>query len=126
MKYAISTDGEYVSQHFGRCPQFTIVDVEDGKITAKEVVDNPGHAPGFLPKFLSEKKVEVIAAGGMGQNALNLFAAESIKPVPGVSGKVSDVIAEIEKGTLAGGESTCAPGKGKGYGLDKNVCEHEE
>ena len=28
MKIAISTDGDFVSAHFGRCPSFTIVDIE--------------------------------------------------------------------------------------------------
>ena len=35
MRAAISTDGEYVSAHFGRCPYFTIVSIDDGKITKK-------------------------------------------------------------------------------------------
>ena len=30
MRIAISTDGSSVSGHFGRCPSFTIVDIEDG------------------------------------------------------------------------------------------------
>ncbi len=33
--------------------------------------------------------------------------------------KIDDVIDEILKGTLEGGESLCKPGNGKGYGLDK-------
>ena len=31
MRIAISTDGRYVSPHFGRCPSFTLVDIENGK-----------------------------------------------------------------------------------------------
>ena len=49
MKIAISTDGGYVSAHFGRCPSFTIMEVEDSKLVGKEEIDNPGHHPGFLP-----------------------------------------------------------------------------
>ena len=30
MKVAISTDNDQVSAHFGRCPLFTIIDIEDG------------------------------------------------------------------------------------------------
>jgi hypothetical protein len=26
MRVAISTDGDYVSEHFGRCPNFTVLD----------------------------------------------------------------------------------------------------
>ena len=36
MKVAISTDNDYVSAHFGRCPSFTIVDIEDGKVIKQD------------------------------------------------------------------------------------------
>jgi predicted Fe-Mo cluster-binding NifX family protein len=52
MRIAISTDGDLVSAHFGRCPDFTIVDVVNGKTVHKEVLPNPGHEPGVIPQFL--------------------------------------------------------------------------
>ena len=124
MKIAISTDGDLVSAHFGRCPSFTIVDIEGDKVKAKEVVDNPGHQPGFIPQFLNERKVKCIVAGGMGQRAVGFFDEFGIKAIVGVSGKVEDIIEHLRKGTLQGGESLCKPGAGKGYGLDKAECDH--
>lgn len=124
MKIAISTDGNFVSPHFGRCPSFTIVEIEGDKLVKKEVIDNPGHHPGFLPQFLQERGVEYIIAGGMGGRATGLFADAGIKTILGVTGNVDNVIDEILKGTLKGGESLCRPGSGKGYGLDKTECEH--
>ncbi|MDH5174222.1 MAG: NifB/NifX family molybdenum-iron cluster-binding protein [Elusimicrobiota bacterium] len=124
MKIAISTDGQFVSQHFGRCPSFTIVEIEGDKLVKTEVIDNPGHHPGFLPQFLQERKVEYIIAGGMGRRATGFFADAGIKTILGVTGHVDNVIDEILKGTLKGGESLCRPGSGKGYGLDKTECEH--
>jgi predicted Fe-Mo cluster-binding NifX family protein len=126
MRVAISTDGGYVSAHFGRCPSFTIVDIDDGKMTAREEVENPGHHPGSLPKFLHEKGVNCIVAGGMGQNAMNIFAGQNIETMVGVSGTVKEVVDKILGGTLSSGESLCKPGGGKGYGLDKSVCDHSE
>lgn len=119
MKIAISTDGEFVSGHFGRCPSFTIAEIEGNKLVKKEVVPNPGHHPGFLPQFLKEKGVEYIIAGGMGQRAEGLFAEAGIKTVMGADGKVDDVIGQVLNGTLKGGENICRPGAGKGYGLEK-------
>ena len=55
MKLAISTDGGNVSAHFGRCPTYTLVDVEEGNIVAREEIPNPGHRPGFLPGYLAER-----------------------------------------------------------------------
>ncbi|MBU0693589.1 MAG: NifB/NifX family molybdenum-iron cluster-binding protein [Candidatus Omnitrophica bacterium] len=126
MKVAISTDGDFVSAHFGRCPSFTIVDIEDGKVIKKEVVDNPGHQPGFIPQFLHKKGVNCIIAGGMGMRATELFNEFEIQAIVGVSGKIDEVIEKLQKETLEGGESLCNPGAGKGYGLDKTICSHPE
>ncbi len=124
MKVAISTDGDYVSAHFGRCPAFTIAEIENNQILNKTTIDNPGHHPGFLPKFLHEKGVTAIVAGGMGQRAQMLFNENKIDVIMGVSGKINDVIEQLKAGTLTGGESLCSPGAGKGYGLDKTECDH--
>jgi predicted Fe-Mo cluster-binding NifX family protein len=126
MRVAISTDGEFVSQHFGRCPTFTIVDLQNGKVIAKEVVENPGHEPGYIPQFLHERGVEAIIAGGMGMRATGFFDEFGIKAIVGISGKIDEVVEQIAKGTIKGGESLCKPGSGKGYGLDKEECDHTE
>ncbi|HEQ72370.1 MAG TPA: dinitrogenase iron-molybdenum cofactor [Spirochaetia bacterium] len=124
MKTAISTDGGYVSAHFGRCPAFTLVEIEDRKVINTEIIENPGHQPGFLPKFLKEQGVDCIVAGGMGMRAQMLFDEQRIRTVMGVSGTVDEVIAGLCNGTLAGGESLCRPGAGKGYGVEKDECDH--
>ena len=126
MKAAISTEGEYVSAHFGRCPSFTIVDIEDGAVKQKSVIENPGHHPGFLPQFLKEQNVECIVAGGMGQRAKMLFDEQSIAVTIGVTGSIADVVEQLAQGALVGGESLCSPGAGKGYGVEKTECDHGE
>lgn len=124
MRVAISTDGEFVSAHFGRCPTFTLVDVENGKVAKKAEITNPGHQPGAIPQFLHQKGVSCIVAGGMGQRATMFFEEYGIQAIVGVSGKIDDVVEQLKKGTLEGGESLCKPGAGKGYGLDKTECDH--
>jgi len=125
MRIAISTDGDFVSAHFGRCPQFTLVDVDKNKVIKREVIDNPGHHPGFLPQFLGEKGATCIIAGGMGMRAQELFSQAGIDSILGVEGSIDSVIEQLLAGTLKGGESICSPGAGKGYGVDKSVCDHE-
>jgi predicted Fe-Mo cluster-binding NifX family protein len=124
MKIAISTDGEMVSAHFGRCPAFTIVDIEEEKVLQKAAIENPGHQPGYIPQFLHERGVGCIVAGGMGMRAKDLFQQMGIDTVVGITGRVDDVIEEILTGTLKGGESLCKPGAGKGYGVEKDECDH--
>jgi predicted Fe-Mo cluster-binding NifX family protein len=126
MKYAISTDGGMVSAHFGRCPEFTIVEIEDGKVTTRETVANPGHHPGFLPEFLGERGVVAIVAGGMGLRAQQLFEQKGIRMIVGIQGNLDDVIQRLLNGALEGGKSLCAPGAGKGYGIEKTECTHGE
>lgn len=126
MKVAISTDSGFVSAHFGRCPVFTMVEIEDGKVVKIEENNNPGHQPGFLPVFLAEQGVNCIICGGMGDRAQMLFTEKKITPVIGVTGKVEEVIEKFIKGQLKGGESLCKPGAGKGYGLEKEECDHSE
>ena len=123
MRIAISTDGDSVSMHFGRCPSFTLVDIENGQLLNKTEVANPGHQPGAIPQFLHEKGVNCIIAGGMGMRATSFFEEYGIKTIVGVSGKIDEVIEKLKQNTLVGGESLCRPGEGKGYGLEKTECD---
>jgi predicted Fe-Mo cluster-binding NifX family protein len=126
MKVAISTDGDFVSAHFGRCPLFTIVDIEGGKVVKKETLENPGHQPGLIPQFLHQQAVQCIVCGGMGMRATGFFNELGIQAIVGISGKIDEVIEKLLKGALQGGQSLCQPGSGRGYGLDKTVCDHPD
>jgi len=125
MKIAIATDNGSVSEHFGRCPSYTLVDIEGTEIKNKTIVDNPGHEPGRIPAFLNEQGATVIVAGGMGQRAIGLFQENNIEVIVGTSGLVENAISSYIAETLTSGESTCSEGGGKGYGLDKTICDHE-
>jgi predicted Fe-Mo cluster-binding NifX family protein len=124
LRVAISTDADFVSAHFGRCPLFTIIDIKDGKVVKKETIDNPGHQPGYIPQFLHQMGVEYIICGGMGMRATGFFDELGIQTIVGVSGRIDEVIEKIKKGTLKGGESLCKPGSGRGYGMEKTICDH--
>ena len=58
--------------------------------------------------------------------ATGFFSELGIEAIVGISGKMDDVIAQLLKGTLKGGESLCKPGSGRGYGVEKTECEHPE
>jgi len=126
MKIAISTDSGMVSPHFGRCPEFTIAEIRDGRVVHKEIISNPGHMTGYLPKFMSEHGVSCVIAGGAGMRAQQFFAQFGIELITGIQGYVDDVIEQFAKGKLEGGPSMCHPGGGKGYGIDKVDSHHYE
>jgi len=112
--------------HFGRCPVFTIVDLQDGQIVSKEIVTNPGHEPGRIPQFLQKHGAQCIICGGMGMRAAGYFNELGIQTLAGVSGTIDEVLEKLKNGTLEGGESLCRPGAGKGYGIEKTICDHPE
>jgi len=124
MKISISSDRNLVSAHFGRCPEFTLVDIQDNKIIKTEIISNPGHAPGAIPEYLHGKGVKIVICGGIGARATQLFNEYGIQVIAGASGEINDVLEAFIKGTLASGKSLCIPGDGRGYGIDKTVCDH--
>ncbi len=104
---AIATEKNSVAQHFGRCPSYTLVTIENGKETTRQTIENPGHEPGFLPKFLQEKGASYIVAGGMGPMAKTLFDQCGIVVIMGITGSIDEVVHMYLKGTLKPGENVC-------------------
>jgi len=119
MKIAISTDSGKVSEHFGRCPEFTIVEIDNNKIKDRKIISNPGHMTGFLPKFLKGQGVSCVIAGGAGFRAQELFEQFGIQLITGIQGDVNNVVRDFIKGKIKQGGDLCNPGKGKGYGIKK-------
>ena len=106
-KIAIPTESAKVSAHFGHCPEFTIYQIEENSIKNKEVIENPGHKPGFLPRFLSDKDVDIVLAGGMGSRAINLFNNAGVEVITGVSGDVDSCIHSYISGELDTDDNAC-------------------
>ncbi|MCM8900246.1 NifB/NifX family molybdenum-iron cluster-binding protein [Caldicoprobacter algeriensis] len=107
MRYAISADQGYVSPHFGRCEKYVLIDIENRKVTTSRVIDNPGHSPGFIPRFLHDQGVNCILCGGIGKQAIQLLEEYGIDVITGVEGSVEEVIQKLLAGTLKGGASFC-------------------
>jgi len=55
-----------LSHHFGRCPYYIFVDVEDNKIEKVDAKKNPyfnSHVPGAVPNFIANEGATIIIAG---------------------------------------------------------------
>ena len=126
MKIAIATEQDRVSEHFGRCAMYTFFNIENNVIIEKTTLNNPGHAPGAIPKFLKDNKVDILITGGIGARAIGFFKQLEIGVIQGVEGLIEDVIKNYLTGVLKIGVSPCNPGAGKGYGIDKEECDHDE
>ncbi len=118
MKIGVPTMGnrgleETVSEHFGRAPTFTIVDMRTNEV---EVLPNTGeHFGGFkvAPEILAEEGVEVMLCSGLGPRAISMFEQFGVEVYVGLdpSGTtVSDAIRAFQAGLLQ-------------EASDKNACE---
>lgn len=107
MKVAVASEGNTVTEHFGHCKNFSIFDVENGKIVKSESVANPGHRPGYLPNFLNDMGVNVIISGGMGGGAIDIFNEKSIEVIIGAAGTVDENMELYLKGDLKSTGSVC-------------------
>lgn len=109
MKFAIPTVEGNLCMHFGHCQSFAFVEVsEKNEIINVEYVTPPPHEPGVLPKWLGEKKVNVIIAGGMGKRAQDLFSNQGIKVVVGAPQDTPEVtVTDYLSGSLQEGVNSC-------------------
>ncbi len=107
MIIAVATENNMVAQHFGRCPEYTLFKLAENSIAEEQIIQNPGHEPGFLPGYLADKGVKCIIAGGMGPRAQSLFDDHNIETRIGVAGPVRDVVEAYLSGELNSGPSAC-------------------
>lgn len=94
-----------VGSHFGRCPHYTLVEVEGERIVGHRVANNPNmkqHRPGAMPQFIRSLGADVILAGGMGPRAVDMFQRFGIEVVTGASGEVSEVVRAYLSGEMTG------------------------
>jgi len=111
MKIAIATDDNMgvdavLSHHFGRCPYYIVVDVDDKEIKNVEAVKNPFYEShgqtGDVPTFIQSLGADVIISGGMGPKAISFFQQLGIQALTGASGIVGDVIKNYMSGQIDG------------------------
>jgi len=96
-----------LSAHFGRCPYYTMVDVEEDKVMDTTVIDNPyfnSHAPpGVVPQFIKEQGAQVMIAGGMGPRALEHFNQFGIEAITtGTQESVETILNAYLRGEISG------------------------
>jgi len=115
MRIAVSAEDNnglesQVAHHFGRCPYFAIIDVEDKEIINYELIENPyfeTHQPGQVPAFISEQEAQVMLSGGMGRRAIEFFDQFGIRIATGAAGSVGEASMLYLNGGLEG-KSSCA------------------
>lgn len=96
-----------ISAHFGRCPYFVLVDMEEGEIKAVDTVPNPyfgHHQPGQVPGFIHSQGADVMLAAGMGGRAITFFEEYGIHAATGARGTVRNALEQYFGQQLQGAE----------------------
>ena len=107
-----------VAHHFGRCPFFALVQVEEKEIKSTKIIDNPfyaGHQPGQVPGFINEQGANVMLSGGMGGRAIQFFNQFGIEAATGATGTVGEAVQCYLDGQMKGA-SSCAESEAHGHG----------
>ncbi|MGQ4913820.1 MAG: NifB/NifX family molybdenum-iron cluster-binding protein [Candidatus Asgardarchaeia archaeon] len=110
-RIAFATQGsggldDIVSPVFGRCPTFTIVEIEDGQIKNVTVQQNPamnaiGGAGIQAAQIIASLGATAVVAGSFGPNATNALMSLGIRTIPGVAGiTVRDAVNQYISGQL--------------------------
>ena len=110
MRIAIPVANGRLAMHFGHCEEFALLDMDtDSKtVVRKESVTPPAHEPGLLPRWLAERGVNAIIAGGMGMRAQAIFAENDIVVVVGASAEEPESLAlAYVNDTLETGSNVC-------------------
>ena len=101
MRIAVTYENGNIFQHFGHTAQFKLYDVENGVITASQVVDTNGSGHGALAGFLAGSQVDVLICGGIGGGAQAALAKAGIQLYGGVSGSADEAVKALAAGKLS-------------------------
>jgi predicted Fe-Mo cluster-binding NifX family protein len=123
MRIVVSADNRngldsIVSPHFGRCPHFILVYVDQHAVSEVQEVDNPfygHHEPGQVPGFISSLGANVMLTGGMGRRAIMFFEQYGIEGVTGAYGTVRQSVERYLGGHLKGA-APCKESQEHGHG----------
>ena len=75
---AIPLENGILCSHFGHCEKFAIINIVNNLITDIQEHTPPEHIPGLYPRWVAQYKVTDVIAGGMGEQAINLFKEQNI------------------------------------------------
>ena len=100
MKIAVTTENNKVFQHFGQCKQFTVFEIENGKIQNKSLLDPNGVGHGALAELLKNCGIQLLICGGIGGGAKDALSSAGIKLIAGASGDVEQAVLAYLLGQL--------------------------
>ncbi len=107
MKIAVTTQGDQIFQHFGKCPIFTVYSIENGSIQGKTQIDASQNGHAALTGFLKNAGIDLVICGGIGDGAKKMLSGAGIKLISGVEGSIEDTVNLYLSGNLKDAGGSC-------------------
>lgn len=124
---AVPSENGLLNPHFGHTKYFTLFTVRQKEVIAEEEVPviHGSHAD-VIAWLKNDKKAEVIIAGGMGEEAVNICRSFGMKLFRGIGvGKCSSIIRLYIENKLTDREGSCSGhGGGCNGGCSEGGCCH--
>lgn len=110
MIIALPVSDNKLCLHFGHCEKFEVFDVDEAAktVTGRATFSAPPHQPGLLPRWLAEKGVKLVIAGGMGSRAVAIFKENGVSVITGATaGDPAAIVKDYLDGRLVTGDNVC-------------------
>ena len=100
---------EEVSQHFGRAPNFTILNTQTSEV---KIIENKSEHFGGVessPDLIAKEGADTVLCSSLGPRAIDMFEQLGIRVYVGAGGIVKDAIHAFQEGRLqeATNENAC-------------------
>ncbi len=88
MKIAVPCEGDDINEHFGKCLNFRIFDIQNGELKDKKDVVLESTEPTVVAEFMKNNNVNTVVCGGIGQGAMTELFGHNIVVIPGMKGNI--------------------------------------
>ncbi len=102
---------DYICEHFGRAPTFTIVDTETGEVKVIRNESEHMGGRGKPPELIAKAGVEAVVCSSLGPRAIATLRELGIKVYVGAKGKVRDALRLLQHGNLVEATEASACGR---------------
>lgn len=100
MKVAVTYENGMVFQHFGKCQNFLVLNIENKQIKDRNLLSSDGNGHGALAALLKQEQVDVLICGGIGQGARNALQTAQIQVIAGAMGNADVAVDAYLSGSL--------------------------
>ena len=105
MKVCVPTMGnmglnENVSEHFGRAPTFTIINIDTNEVKVVPNTSEHMGGSGYPPEIMANEGVDLMLCSGLGPRAIKMFEQFGIEVYVGAYGTVKEAIQAWQAGRL--------------------------